>query len=193
MQHTILHVSVCPQKQASAYLKDVCSCRSLSSWHTWSMRHLTSDGLKGLGMASTSLPRSCVQYSNTRKMLHSTTPIKWQRACLRVRLIAATCAADSQQMCSPLVLPLQTLLCFSVANQDCPAQPGRSASGGLLRAVRAERHLSGLLPVTTFLRCTMFGWRHCCSTLISRMDVTGMPAVRHAAPMICCLLFRVLA
>lgn len=22
----------------------------------------------------------------------------------------------------------------------------------------------------------MFGWRHCCSTLISRMDVTGMPA-----------------
>ena len=37
-------------------------------------------------------------------------------------------------------------------------------------------NLSGLLPVTTFFRCTMFGWRHCCSTLISRMDVTGMPA-----------------
>ena len=36
--------------------------------------------------------------------------------------------------------------------------------------------LSGLLPVTTFFRCTMFGWRHCCSTRISRMEVTGMPA-----------------
>ena len=34
------------------------------------MRHLTSEGLKGRGMASTSWPRSWVQYSNTRKMLH---------------------------------------------------------------------------------------------------------------------------
>ena len=25
----------------------------------------------------------------------------------------------------------------------------------------------------------MFGWRHCCSTLISRMDVTGMPTINH--------------
>ena len=35
--------------------------------------------------------------------------------------------------------------------------------------------LSGLLPVTTFLRCTMLGWRQACSTRISRQDVTGMP------------------
>ena len=37
--------------------------------------------------------------------------------------------------------------------------------------------LSGLLPVTTFLRCTMLGCRHACSTRISRQDVTGMPAM----------------
>ena len=36
------------------------------------MRHLTSEGLKGRGMASTSWPRSWVQYSNTRNMLHGT-------------------------------------------------------------------------------------------------------------------------
>ena len=34
-----------------------------------SMRHLTSDWVKGRGMLSTRRARSCAQYSNTRKML----------------------------------------------------------------------------------------------------------------------------
>ena len=42
---------------------------------TWSMRHLTSEGLKGRGMASTRRPRSWVQYSNTRKMLQDKTSV----------------------------------------------------------------------------------------------------------------------
>ncbi len=71
---------------------------------TCSMRHLTSDWLKGRGIMSTRRPRSCEQYSNTRKIE------------------------------------------------------------------------SGLLPVTTFFKCTMLGCWQVCNTLISRMDVTGTPA-----------------
>ena len=51
------------------------------------MRHLTSEGLKGRGMASTSCPRSWVQYSNTRKMLHDTL--------MSAHSTAATCAAEA--------------------------------------------------------------------------------------------------
>ena len=47
-----------------------CYVRGPAGRATCSMRHLTSEGLKGRGMASTSWPRSWVQYSNTRKMLH---------------------------------------------------------------------------------------------------------------------------
>ena len=36
-----------------------------------SMRHLTSDWVKGRGMLSTRRARSCAQYSNTRKMLRA--------------------------------------------------------------------------------------------------------------------------
>ena len=42
------------------------------------MRHLTSEGLNGRGMASTRRPRSWVQYSNTRKMLQDGNPSLWQ-------------------------------------------------------------------------------------------------------------------
>lgn len=44
-----------------------------------------------------------------------------------------------------------------------------------------RHHLSSLLPVTTVLSSTRFGWQHCCSTRSSLTEVTGMPAGRELA------------
>lgn len=55
----------------------------------------------------------------------------------------------------------------------------RQGKGGKILDVNDDMYyLSSLLPVTTFFNSTRFGCLHCCSTLSSRTEVTGMPANR---------------
>ena len=48
--------------------------RCATAAQSWRIRHLTSDGAKGVGIASSSRPSSCSQYSKTRKTESSFEP-----------------------------------------------------------------------------------------------------------------------
>ena len=73
------------------------------------MRHLTSEGLKGRGMASTSCPRSWVQYSNTRNMLHGTLMSMHRIAAThaaKARMLHGCCTANARIHMAPSAMPI---------------------------------------------------------------------------------------
>ena len=74
------------------------------------MRHLTSEGLKCRGMASTSCPRSWVQYSKTRKMLHATLMLVHSKAATGAAQACKLNGCSSANVCSrelALAMPIR--------------------------------------------------------------------------------------
>jgi len=147
-------------------------------------------------MVSSKRPRSCAQYSNTRNTLH----ISWWLSfvCddkqMQVCYVKHFTIADAPFMGSGLRLGRNIHLCRQPLGYAMHSRPIMTTSicltqnNSTYNCIKWQdsmwksgndidrHHLSNLLPVTTFLSSTRFGWRHCCSTRSSRTEVTGMPA-----------------
>ena len=155
--------------------------------HTWSMRHLTAASGKGRGMLSSRRPKSCSQYSNTRKMLQSTglsaglqqsLALPADGPCMMLSNAArGACRSCKVKRPGQSLEQLQLKLSLLYAELLTGGRQSAQTTWDTLSPC-CQAHLSGLLPVTTRLRLTRLGCLHCCSTRSSRIEVTGMPDTR---------------
>jgi len=143
---------------------------------TCCIRHLTSASEKGRGMESSRRPMSCSQYSNTMNTLHpENTALRPKSRDLHYRPEAHTTHRGVSTF---------TREHKSASNGGRMGQAPSQKRVGSMKLLGwgwggsglGRNDLSGLLPVTTFLRATMLGWPHDCSTLSSRIAVSGTPA-----------------
>ena len=157
------------------------------------IRHLTSASVKGRGIVSRSRPRSCSQYSKTMKTLHRHHQVVWEYelSCLlknlnQVKLLALWLAMRHRllrchvsflgwKVHSHRVHEVILLLSLFSIKWNLFLNLVTQSQESMILDMPSETHLSGLLPVTTFLSPTTFGCLQDCKTLSSRIAVTGTP------------------